>query len=319
MSEDSGGEPRSREEERTDLLQRRTQILQNRELLRSQLLDTSVRLRAQRPWFRNLNLWLGVAGIVITILVALIIFYISRDIRQLSIGYSGPVAWLTSEESGLTLSYEASEQQDESIGWPVETLWRLLITIQNTGSEGISGDMFPDGPIEFKLTASGVNGSSLESIPLVLRVADISEKRQRQAQLVLMDNGNPVVFTYKPSLMNEGQIANLEVLLSRMEGVDLKVDGAILDGRISFVGQKTIKRGWVAVRRENFRTLIQGLGGRTVDASILGFLFLGSVVSLILLLRYYSPLAVRTEFLSVGAYVFLSVGTLALLVVVLVV
>lgn len=96
----------------------------------------------------------------------------------------------------------------------VESVSRLIDTIRNTGTQGISGAMFTDGPIRFMAAAEGDETQLLQNIPLLLRVLDISPTRQKEAELAILNRGNPASFSYKPSLINKEGSVQLEVLLS---------------------------------------------------------------------------------------------------------
>ena len=233
---------------------------------------------------------------------------ISRQIRELTVGYEGPLPWLTTEtEPGALAITFASEQ--------VATLGRLLVTIRNTGNQGIIKDMFTDGPLRFQISATDTAPDS-NNVPLLLRVLDISRERQRQAELEIQDRDNPASFTYQPSLMNEGQTVQLEVLLAQSQRVELSVDGKILDGDALFVGRQAVSSEVPVELVEKLRLVIDSTGGRLVYMIALGTIFALSFLVLLYLWAEFRPLAYGYEILGLGAYIGITVVAFLLLLIV---
>jgi hypothetical protein len=225
------------------------------------------------PWYKRLDLWLGILGVLVAVSIPLYIaFSASQEQRHLTLGYQGPVPW-------LTLEGNQGSNEDLGIifgGSPVDTLGRLVISIQNTGTGGITSDMFPGGPLNFEIIGTG-NNSTEE--PLLLRIVDVSPRPQRAAELTIIGRNNPSSFTYKPGLINEGNSVHLEVLLSTITDVVVKANGVIVDGDILFVGKQAPPDEGISVG-DSLGQLVDNAGGRAALGIIFGVLTLLALVGL---------------------------------------
>ena len=229
--------------------------------------------RVGGPWYKRLDLWLGILGVLVAVSIPLYIaFSASQEQRHLTLGYQGPVPW-------LTLEGNQGSNEDLGIifgGSPVDTLGRLVISIQNTGTGGITSDMFPGGPLNFEIIGTG-NNSTEE--PLLLRIVDVSPRPQRAAELTIIGRNNPSSFTYKPGLINEGNSVHLEVLLSTITDVVVKANGVIVDGDILFVGKQAPPDEGISVG-DSLGQLVDNAGGRAALGIIFGVLTLLALVGL---------------------------------------
>lgn len=264
-------------------------------------------LLREKPWYKRPTSIISIIAILVSITLFILNTYISHQNKELTITYTNPsslVLFTGSIKSKARIVYEQKKISDMS---------RSVIAIKNTGTKAIQLDDFKDGPIVFRIIYS--NNENYEktdtgSVPPLLDIVNKNGAGQKLSVLQISSRMKPSVFTYLPSLLNPGEVVELEIYTSTQSEFSITAEGKISDGNIVFQGR--IEAGSTHPTPSNYKDMflvgLNGLlGAKWITILISMILF---IISLFLSIIFWSELIEPSDFIEyvIASFTFIVPG-----------
>lgn len=194
-------------------------------------------LQKQYKWYKNPTNIIGIVTIIVMVSIAIFTLLINSKYLELTCKYSEPkplTSFSPEIQENISIKYKNSE---------VMNIGKINVTLENTGTAGITMDDFVDGPIEFyvKNKSSEFYEKSQQippmsdwpyAIPFLLDIAVIENANQRNDSLYIYSYSHNAKFTYLPSLINKGEIIEFELYISDINEVSIEILGNLKNGNL---------------------------------------------------------------------------------------
>lgn len=183
-----------------------------------------------QPWYKRPGNILGIFAIIVSILLFMLNIIITQNKKELSLSYTKPSTLVFFTSSLKPKSRILFEDK------PIEDLWRSVVYIKNTGTRAIVREDFKDGPLTFKilkLNALDSKHQDSSGPPFLLDVISKSSAGQRQAQINIKERKLPAIFEYLPTILNSGEVVELEIYTSIPADYDISIEGKLFEGIIN--------------------------------------------------------------------------------------